>query len=471
MGCVESQSGPVNVARGILSTWEGFKQTGGDTSRSQIDDLPPELFQPILESAVPKGEKTYYLHLLPKRQVSKRWLAFIDSCPSMWSYVYLGLNARLLQMILQHSGEHLLDVEFDDEAVSEETLDAFFEHITQHRRWTSLSFKGRSSLDLSQFLTKQVPNLRKLTVDVTPMQNTYLMWPAAIAAPLLAEVKLHHCGLKWDSLRGLRRLEIYGGGPCAEDLAEILTASPAIENLTLINNWKMHNDAPNTSQIHLSNLRTLVIKRSGTSASLLWLFRSMTAPRLEDLTVQPQPEGPFSTLSELLNLFPSIGVHAGSCAAKTRPSELKIRAMTTGLTLGLGRSSITATTVKKDTPSNEWVELAVAFVQSLPSEARDGLTTLRIQALKSERGLAMLTRLLPILPWVRIVGVEYANKEEDHGSLTAVLKERLEMEDTGRRYGHVYLTGGRLMRQDKESLENLVVGLYLENVNVVDEAI
>ncbi|KAG8902406.1 hypothetical protein FRC01_009591, partial [Tulasnella sp. 417] len=454
------------MARGILSTWKGFKQTGDDTSRSRIDDLPPELFQPILESAVPKGKKTYYLHLLPKRQVSKHWLAFIDSCPSMWSYVYLGLNAQLLQMILRNSGEHLLDVDFDDEGASEGRLDVFFEHITQHRRWTSLSFKGRSSLDLSQFLTKQVPNLRKLTVDVTPMQNTYLMWPAAIAAPLLAEVKLHSCGLKWDSLRGLRRLEIYGGGPCTEDLAELLTASPAIEHLTLINNWRMNNDAPNTSQIHLSNLRTLVIKRSGTSASLLWLFRSITAPRLEDLTILPQPEGPFNSLSGFLNLFSSIGVHAGSCATKTRTSELKVRAIMTGLTLVVGRSSITATTVKKDIPSNEWVELAVAFVQSLPSEVRDQLTTLSIQALKSERGLAMITRLLHLLPWVRIVGVEYASKEEDHGSLTAVLRERFEKEDTDRRDGHVYLTGGRLTRRDRESLENLVAGLYLENVAV-----
>ncbi|KAG8899126.1 hypothetical protein FRC00_001880 [Tulasnella sp. 408] len=432
-----------------------------------IEELPPELFLPILQSALPQGEKGYYHQLLPKRRVSKRWLAFIDSCPALWSYIYPGPDGRSLQMIVQNSGELLLDVDFDDGGISDEELNAFFEHVTPHfRRWKSCSFRGESTLDLSQLINRSLPNLRQLTVDVTPMKNTYLMWPAAIAAPLLLDVKLYSCGLRWESLQGLRKLEIYTGGPCAEDLAELLSASPNIEHLVLIDNWKMRNSPPTTTNIQLSRLQTLEVKRSGTPSSIAWLLRAINVPRLQDLTIEQVHLEQFSTLSELQELFASVGLHAGSCAARTRPSELQIRAGVNRLVLEHGTSSIIATIFEEPRSSDEWAGLAKGFVQSLPPEARGNLTTLRITAQTAEGGLSMITQLLPILPGVRELGVEHIRSRDNYGTLAIVLKQQFGVED--RRDYRVYLSGGTLVRQDKESLENVVAALHLENVTVVD---
>lgn len=369
-------------------------------------------------------------------------------------------------MIVQNSGELLLDVDFDDQGISAEGQNAFFEHVTpQFRRWKSCSFRGESTLDLSQLINRPLPNLRQLTVDVTPMKNTYLMWPAAITAPLLLDVKLHSCGLKWESLRGLRKLEIYSGGPCTEDLQELLSASPNIEHLVLAENWKMRDDPPNITDIQLPRLRKLMVKHSGTLASLVWLLRAIKVPRLEGLSIQPVPLGPSSTTSELQDLFNSFGIHAGSCTARTRPSVLQIIAGVNRLVLEHGRSSIAVMTMEEPRSSDEWAGLTKGFVQSLPPEARGSLTTLQIIAQTTERGLSMVTQLLPILPGVRVLGVELIRSKDNHGALAIVLKQ-FGMED--RRDCCVYLRGGTLMRQDKESLENLVAALHLENVTVVD---
>ncbi|KIO33425.1 hypothetical protein M407DRAFT_241042, partial [Tulasnella calospora MUT 4182] len=81
----------------------------------------------------------------------------------------------------------------------------------------------------------------------------------------------------------------------------------------------------------------------------------------------------------------------------------------------------------------------------------------------------MVSQLLPILPGLHTLDVGYGFGEEDQGSLASVLKERFEMDDEDRRHFHVYLKGGTLTRQDRESLEGLVAGLHLENVTVIDE--
>ncbi|KAG9048329.1 hypothetical protein FS837_000263 [Tulasnella sp. UAMH 9824] len=463
----DNETEPVDVPSDTHPIAEEFERVVDDITRSRIEDLPPELFLPILQIALPQGEKGYYHQLLPKRRVSKRWLAFIDSCPTLWSYIYPGPGEGLLQMIMQNSGEHLLDVDLDDEGISDKELNSFFEHVTPHyRRWSSCSFRGESSLDLSHLINRSLPNLRQLTVDVTPMKNTYLMWPAAIAAPLLLDVKLYSCGLKWESLRGLRKLEIYSGGPCAEDLAELLSASPDIERLVIIDNWKLRDNPPTTTSIQLSRLRTLVVKRSGTPTSIAWLLRSINVPRLEGLIIQPVHLGRFTTLSELQELFASVGFHAGSCAARTQPSVLQVIAGVERFVLEHGKSRIVATITEEPRSSDEWAGLAKGFVQSLPPEARGSLTTLRITAQTAAIGLSMVIQLLPILPGVRALGVEHMRSKENHDTLAIVLKEQFGVE--GQRDCHVYLRGGILMRQDKESLENLVAALHLQNVTEVD---
>ncbi|KAG9017590.1 hypothetical protein FRB90_000632 [Tulasnella sp. 427] len=432
---------------------------------SPFDLLPTELVQAILRSTLPQIDKQYYCHLFPKRQVSKRWLETIDSCPGFWLYLCPGLDVQLQQMILKNSAEHVLDVEFEDEGVNEERMNAFYQDFTPHiQRFRTFTFRAQSTLDLSHFITKPLPNLRTLKVDVTPMLNTYLIWPAALNAPLLDDITLFNCGLKWESLKGLRNLEVIGGGPCFGELAVLLRASPNIERLVIGNNWKMRDDPPQTSPIHLPKLRTLTIDSSGTLSALPWLLRTVTLPGLEELKLEPVYQLPYNKVSQLYELFDSVGTHVGSCAMHSQAADLEITAQAKELLVKHGKSSIGVTMINEGPPSEEWAIMVQRFVRSLPVELREGLKMLKVEAHESEKGSLILAGLLPLLPALQTLTVGYSDSGEDHGSLVRTLRGWLETADGSQKECQVYLNGGKLRKVDQKSLEDLVAGLHIQGV-------
>ncbi|KAG8901545.1 hypothetical protein FRB99_005227, partial [Tulasnella sp. 403] len=146
-------------------------------SPSFIQRLPVEILLEIFRSVVNEWHPPYgyYKALGRLSGVCPRWAAAIDQAPSLWSVVFNNLDPRMVDKIIDKSGDHPLSlwswkwVDMRFEEYTYRTSEAFLKRLLPTvSRWEAaqLTMSGKDMRCLGAYLGDlSAPKLRKLHVE------------------------------------------------------------------------------------------------------------------------------------------------------------------------------------------------------------------------------------------------------------------------------------------------------------------
>ncbi|KAG8918416.1 hypothetical protein FRC01_001869 [Tulasnella sp. 417] len=256
--------------------------------KSPIHNLPPEVLHAIFLQ-VAGDYRGYYWRLLRLRMVCNYWMEVIDSTPGLWNLISTGLHPALQAMILQNSGNHLLNVEYDEMFWGQEPETEYeFAWLMESSasRWQTLEYhRGNGSRNDTWLSSLPLHSLQRIEIYGFPSTDQRL----TLDAPKLSYVVLGRCSLNWSSLSALQVLSLESTYPTFNELTAVLQASPGLSSLSLRETWQESGmEDPLISQasrhIQLSRLRTLEIEGQLTR-STSFLLEYIEAPSLETFTV------------------------------------------------------------------------------------------------------------------------------------------------------------------------------------------
>ncbi|KAG9007500.1 hypothetical protein FRB94_014355 [Tulasnella sp. JGI-2019a] len=210
-----------------------------------IHQLPPELISPILAFAtsppfIESSGITYMQRLQELASVSSSWAQLINDTPPFWVNVFNEFSPPQIRQALSRSKSSLLDVKFEHDAWGGTSDDLFASLISDHAcRWRSVKIVegSPSSAVINTLRVAQAPALGTLCVAYSGygrLSDTILCGKA----DRLRHVEFLRFCIPWDTeiLRGLVSLkleELQEESPTADQLVDILSASPGLTTLHL----------------------------------------------------------------------------------------------------------------------------------------------------------------------------------------------------------------------------------------------
>ncbi|KAG8922546.1 hypothetical protein FRC00_007307 [Tulasnella sp. 408] len=198
---------------------------------SPIHSLPPEVLHLVFLPFV--GEYSRLLHL---RLVCKYWAEVIDSTAELWKVISNKFHPGLQAMIIRNSGNHLLDVEYDQtwwksDPEEEDKMAAFAWLIeSAASRWQALIYRQADDSRSDTWpLSLPLHNLERIKINGLARSDQH----PTLDAPKLSSVHVSRYSLDWRSLSGLRALNLESTDSTLDELTVILHASPDLQDLSL----------------------------------------------------------------------------------------------------------------------------------------------------------------------------------------------------------------------------------------------
>lgn len=213
-----------------------------------IHTLPAEvLFQVIhlhmlhILSLEDWDREGYYICLIKLSGVCSHWYNVVRDSPPLWTRVYLSDPPRVVDMALQRSSCHPLDIVIN-QAFPENTLElqAFMEAINLHRdRWQNMNIRVpyQCMEGMIEALGGPPPNLEKLSFkdrDTISCSQEYDLFRGK--APRLINCTLDGVSIRWDSevLHDLTILDIsWVHFSSTESILHALSHSPQLQSLRI----------------------------------------------------------------------------------------------------------------------------------------------------------------------------------------------------------------------------------------------
>ncbi|KAG8960652.1 hypothetical protein FRC00_014458 [Tulasnella sp. 408] len=248
---------------------------------SPIHSLPPEVLHLVFLPFV--GGYSRLLHL---RLVCKYWAEVIDSTAEFWQVISNKFHPGLQALIIRNSGNHLLDVEYDQtwwesNPKKEDKMAAFARLIeSSASRWQALIYRRADDSRSDTWpLSLPLHNLERIEINGSARSSQH----PTLDAPKLSSVHVSRYSLDWRSLSGLQALNLESTDSTLDELTVILHASPDLQDLsvqqTLLEEGTEGFLNSYLNKIRLPRLRSLDI--SGARAlSSLFLLNRIEAPSL-----------------------------------------------------------------------------------------------------------------------------------------------------------------------------------------------
>ncbi|KAG8896524.1 hypothetical protein FRC01_011737, partial [Tulasnella sp. 417] len=299
------------MEKGVTPFYDGAVQ-----SASCIGRLPTELLQHSLNLSVAEirqGHEPWhvYARIAELRLVCTRWMAAIDSYPSLWTLLTNRLSPLLVSVVLQKSGTLPLDIDLSCMAHSETSPPLHYLNTAPRLagRWRSLNIRwfleDREDEGLQNFLHTPAPQLKALTID------TFSGVPSRInlfdnVAPNLDSITIRHAMPNWSSfvMRGLKRLlvaTVMAKTRDFENIVQVLAASPNMRELQIRGWLPKRSDllekprvAPKPVALDFLQSLTLRVVPSSWANVLLEVIRLPRHCSLDILLEIPLTQGPIS---------------------------------------------------------------------------------------------------------------------------------------------------------------------------------
>ncbi|KAG8900089.1 hypothetical protein FRC00_014524 [Tulasnella sp. 408] len=237
--------------------------TKGRNQQPSIPNLPVELFLSIVKNVLADSDMEhdagYYGQLTELCLVCKDWADTIHNAPELWTQVDLYGSNELIEMVISRSGDSLLDIKGYLGSL-------FVARIieSEAHRWRSLELQFGDRNLMDNLLSKPAPYLKELTIegprDWMAQNNVF-----EGTVPQLEAVMVQGCGLPWRSpiLSDLRKLTLWGiegRAPQINDLLDILSASPRLNELGIgLTHIQLDTYTP-SRRVQLPDLRSLNVK-------------------------------------------------------------------------------------------------------------------------------------------------------------------------------------------------------------------
>ncbi|KAG8952499.1 hypothetical protein FRC04_004559 [Tulasnella sp. 424] len=217
-----------------------------------IHRFPVELLQHLLSLAVAEirhGNRPWHVYsrIVELRLVSTRWLAAIDSHPSLWTLLTNRLSPSLVSIVLEKSGKLPLDVDLCIQSFNTDPPLHYVDIVTSlAERWRSLDIvwhHPEQDEALRNLLLTPAPRLK--AVSIVSFDNDVFGTISLFdnMAPDLDSIstRLVLPNWNWFLMKGLRKLavgEVFPDVRDFEGLVRVLIASPNMEKLE-VRRWKV----------------------------------------------------------------------------------------------------------------------------------------------------------------------------------------------------------------------------------------
>ncbi|KAG9034236.1 hypothetical protein FRB95_013518 [Tulasnella sp. JGI-2019a] len=245
------------------------------------------------------------LHILA--QVCKVWARIVKSTPDLWSVVNNQRPASEWTTALRLSGLSLIDIHVKEQWNSDTIWPALLQNAY---RWRSAHISGLSKSKLSALEDGSAPLLEKLVLDVPQpqmldatqtaavLQGLAVMYPPRLVldlfkggAPRLSHLKLDSIALRsWDSsilsrLRVLKINKVGSHGPTLQQVFDVLSACPGLEELVLHDLEVKNPKSASCSIIHLPCLEYISLLRLPTTV-VCRIMSTIQIPRCTDVYIR-----------------------------------------------------------------------------------------------------------------------------------------------------------------------------------------
>ncbi|KAG9032688.1 hypothetical protein FRB95_001116 [Tulasnella sp. JGI-2019a] len=290
------------------------RRTYRNTIASRIYTIPLEIFTRILLESIEEVEwDLERLHALAC--VSKYWSSIVLSTPQLWTVVryetgqYSSDPPHLWKIALKRSMQLPISCQIharERGMLSEKDSLALERISAESHRWRSMDFKGFIPPKVIRFLASPCPNLESLSLK--PSGHLALTDLEIPFGEHLHSIWLNCISLRWDEcmLHDLRTLSLHmnrgweaDGGPSWQQILAILSRSPRLEVLELVNPHMFGESStlsPEVAQqiahmgrIILSCLRTLKIVGISLAISFSILAK-VHAPCVDDFSWEREGE-------------------------------------------------------------------------------------------------------------------------------------------------------------------------------------
>ncbi|KAG8924988.1 hypothetical protein FRC01_010824 [Tulasnella sp. 417] len=208
-----------------------------------IHSLPAELLLQVarydLQPFFDNNQWGYYLHVIDLSGVCSYWYNVIRDSPPIWAQIYSSDSANIVELALQRSSSHLIDIVIST-VRDQEHIQQFIKAILSHRnRWRSLdAFSATRWMSLlTSALDEPAPNLEKLSLndhDTTHSRDEIDLFRGI--TPKLKELSLNGVSARWDStlVHGLKSIDLsYIHFPSSNTVLDILSHSPQLQRATV----------------------------------------------------------------------------------------------------------------------------------------------------------------------------------------------------------------------------------------------
>ncbi|KAG8916403.1 hypothetical protein FRC01_003176 [Tulasnella sp. 417] len=237
-----------------------------------VHSLPPELLLQVIclhmiteFGSLPKG---YYRRLISLSGVCAHWYNVIRHSPPLWTWIHASDRSEVIEMALQRSSSHPLDIILRPPVPSDgllwtvpASLQSIVNAIIPHsNRWRSLDIAVPSQWVAAVIadLGESPPTLEKLSfVDVDTIYCSQEYGLLGGKAPGLKSLKLNGVSVRWDSeiLHDLAILDLsWIEFPSTEAILHALSHSPHLENLVVYRCSTLYLATPSSPSIHLPKL-------------------------------------------------------------------------------------------------------------------------------------------------------------------------------------------------------------------------
>ncbi|KIO22541.1 hypothetical protein M407DRAFT_27941 [Tulasnella calospora MUT 4182] len=250
-----------------------------------IHSLPPEVFLRIicLHMFLDLGDLRtgYYRRLISLSGVCRYWYNVIRHSPPLWTRIHTSDSSEVVEMALQRSSTHPLDIVLHPQPPTDELLLAvpanfrsILDAIHPHRnRWRSMDILVPSQWmeAVVAGLEDPAPNLERLSfIDRDMISCTREFDLFGEKAPQMNNLTLNGVSVRWDSevLHNLAILDLsWIRFPSTDAILQTLSHSPHLEKLKIHRCSTMSIATPSSPSIQLLKLSRLEVDLSSEVAA------------------------------------------------------------------------------------------------------------------------------------------------------------------------------------------------------------
>ncbi|KAG8945250.1 hypothetical protein FRC04_001090 [Tulasnella sp. 424] len=208
-----------------------------------VHSLPTEIFLQIIHHHMRPYFEDYYQRLISLTEVCSRWCYIIRGSPSLWSQIHLSDSPNVVEIALQRSSSHPLDVVLHRTGQvqrEQRPISSLTAALNPHKdRWRSMDVSVPSPWmeDVIDALEEPAPGLERLSLtDEFNMASTREVDFFGGTAPRLTDLALNGVSICWDSevLHDLTFLDLsWISFPSTTTILNILSHSPRLQTVTI----------------------------------------------------------------------------------------------------------------------------------------------------------------------------------------------------------------------------------------------